>query len=116
MNQLLHIFPFQQIAVKLYEKDPSKLTSMDEPLPNVSTSSDLSDEEDSNLAGPDIKEEPVEVQEVGVAPNMTAGPGPPPGARQFPGHHLDRQSFSSVSGPEEPGTDSETVRRHQLSS
>ena len=112
----------QQIAVKLYEKDPSKLTSVDEPLPTVSTSSDLSDEEDSNLdsgpatARPDIKEEPVEVQEVGVAPNMTAGPGPPPGARQFPGHHLDRQSFSSVSGPEEPGTDSETVRRHQLCS
>ena len=43
----------QQIAVKLYEKDPSKLTSVDEPLPTVSTSSDLSDEEDSNLdAGP----------------------------------------------------------------
>ena len=41
---------------------------MDEPLPNVSTSSDLSDEEDSNLAGPDIKEEPVE-----IVPNITAG-------------------------------------------
>ena len=93
---------FQQIAVKLYEKDPSKLTSMDEPLPTVSTSSDLSDEEDSNLAVADIKEEPVE-----VVPNITAGtrstlvPVPP-------GH--DRQSLSSgVSGPEEHSTDSETV-------
>ena len=54
-------FPFQQIAVKLYEKDPSKLTSVDEAIPAVSTSSDLSDddeEEDSNLA--EIKEEPQE--------------------------------------------------------
>ena len=89
---------FQQIAVKLYEKDPSKLTSMDEPLPNVSTSSDLSDEEDSNLAGPDIKEEPVE-----IVPNITAGvrvagvPGPG-----------DRQSSHS-SGQDDPSTDSDTV-------
>lgn len=45
----------------MYEKDPSKLTSMVEPLPTVSTSSDLSDEEDSNLAVSDIKEEPVEI-------------------------------------------------------
>ena len=65
-------FPFQQIAVKLYEKDPSKLTSVDEAIPAVSTSSDLSDddeEEDSNLA--EIKEEPVE-----VVPNMSLAPPP----------------------------------------
>ena len=101
-----NIFPFQQIAVKLYEKDPSKLTSMDEPLPNVSTSSDLSDEEDSNLAGPDIKEEPVE-----VVPNITAGVRGSPSIRQAEaGPRLgDRQSYSS-SGQEDPSTDSDTVR------
>ena len=62
-------FPFQQIAVKLYEKDPSKLTSVDEAIPAVSTSSDLSDdeEEDSNLA--EIKADPVE-----VVPNMSLAP------------------------------------------
>ena len=64
-------FPFQQIAVKLYEKDPSKLTSVDEAIPAVSTSSDLSDdeEEDSNLA--EIKQEPME-----VVPNMSLAPPP----------------------------------------
>ena len=109
-----NIFNFQQVAVKLYEKDPSKLTSVDEPLPTVSTSSDLSDEEDSNLAAPDIKEEPVEP----VVPNMTVS-GPRPGAHQAPGHshhhphhhHHDRPgSFSSgMSGQEEQSTDSDTV-------
>ena len=66
-------FPLQQIAVKLYEKDPSKLTSVDEAIPAVSTSSDLSDdeEEDSNLA--EIKEEPME-----VVPNMSLAPPPEP--------------------------------------
>ena len=78
----------------MYEKDPSKLPSMDEPLPNVSTSSDLSDEEDSNLAGPDIKEEPVE-----IVPNITAG------VRTVVTG--DRQSYSS--GQDDPSTDSDTV-------
>ena len=73
---------------------------MDEPLPNVSTSSDLSDEEDSNLAGPDIKEEPVE-----IVPNITAGVRGSGGLRVVgPG---ERQSYSS--GQEDPNTDSDTV-------
>ena len=57
--------------MKLYEKDPSKLTSVDEAIPAVSTSSDLSDdeEEDSNLA--EIKQEPME-----VVPNMSLAPPP----------------------------------------
>ena len=78
---------------------------MDEPLPNVSTSSDLSDEEDSNLAGPDIKEEPVE-----VVPNITAGVRGSPSIRPAEtGPRLgDRQSYSS--GQEDPSTDSDTVR------
>ena len=77
---------------------------MDEPLPNVSTSSDLSDEEDSNLAGPDIKEEPVE-----VVPNITAGVRVSPSIRPAEaGPRLgDRQSYSS--GQEDPSTDSDTV-------
>ena len=99
----------------MYEKDPSKLTSMDEPLPTVSTSSDLSDEEDSNLAVSDIKEEPVE-----IVPNMTAvihdyivpnmiAPGSRQSSQPPPGHL--RQSFSSsgVSGHEDHSTDSDTV-------
>ena len=77
---------------------------MDEPLPNVSTSSDLSDEEDSNLVGPDIKEEPVE-----IVPNITAGVRGSPSMRPAEaGHRLgDRQSYSS--GQEDPSTDSDTV-------
>ena len=51
----------QQMAVKLYEKDPSKLTAMDEALPSLSTSSDISDDEEDSNAAPDIKEEPVDV-------------------------------------------------------
>ena len=75
-------FPFQQIAVKLYEKDPSKLTSVDEAIPAVSTSSDLSDdeEEDSNLA--EVKEEPME-----VVPNMSLAP--PPSSHQEAEHSTD---------------------------
>ena len=110
----------QQVAVKLYEKDPSKLTSMDEQIPTVSTSSDLSDEEDSNLGGVDIKEnslapvtikeEPMEVGQsvVEIVPNMTV---PPPRHAPPPGSSMDRQSCSSgLSGPEEQSTDSDTVR------
>ena len=88
---------------------------MDEPLPTVSTSSDLSDEEDSNLTVGDIKEEPVE-----VVPNMTAvthdsivpnmiAPGSRQSSQPPPGHL--RQSFSSscVSGHQDHSTDSDTV-------
>jgi hypothetical protein len=51
----------QQMAVKLYEKDPSKLTAADATLPAVSTGSDRSEDEDSNLpnAVSFIKEEPA---------------------------------------------------------
>merc|ERR1740128_1180413 len=81
----------QQIAVKLYEKDPSKLTSVDEAIPAVSTSSDLSDdeEEDSNLA--EIKQEPME-----VVPNMSLAP--PPEAE----HSTDSDTDSFKPGPLAP--------------
>ena len=70
------------MAVKLYEKDPSKLTSLEDGIPSLGAGSDLSEDEDSNPAPetglqqtqenlnlnpetvlhPDIKEEPgVEV-------------------------------------------------------
>jgi len=110
----------QQMAVKLYEKDPSKLTSMDEPLPTVSTSSDMSEDEDSNQA-PEIKEEPMEM--------MTSSPQPlsrpptnqteaqtslgrgvvwsePSNPSYLQGGLRERNSFSS--GHEDPSTDSET--------
>ena len=92
----------QQMAVKLYEKDPSKLTSIDEPLPNVSTNSDVSDDEDSNQAVTmtDIKEEPVEVVGQGKTGQYTSATTPQPGLP-------DRTSFSS--GQEDMQTDSETV-------
>ena len=82
--------------MKLYEKDPSKLTSIDEAIPAVSTSSDLSDdEEDNNLL--EIKEEPMET--VPVVPNMSLAPPSHPGLEA------------------EQSTDSDTVReksQHQL--
>ena len=36
------------MAVKLYEKDPSKLTSLEDGLPGLGVGSDLSEDEDSN--------------------------------------------------------------------
>jgi hypothetical protein len=99
------------MAVKLYEKDPSKLTAMDEPLPTVSTSSDISDDEDSSQAA-DIKEEPVDVTTVDEdAPPLgvpETSSRPIWAATAFPTPHLrERHSFSS--GQEDPSTDSETV-------
>lgn len=96
----------QQMAVKLYEKDPSKLTA--EPLPTLSNIDDDEDEdddeEDSNQAA-DIKEEPVDV--------TTVDENPPPivpdtsqavwAATAFPTPHL------LTSGQEDPSTDSDTV-------
>ena len=100
------------------------MTSMDEQIPTVSTSSDLSDEEDSNLGSMDIKEnsaapltikeEPMEVGQsvVEIVPNMTI---PPPRPAPPPGSSMDRQSFSSgLSGPEEQSTDSDTVRKFPI--
>lgn len=109
----------QQMAVKLYEKDPSKLTSMDEPLPTVSTSSDMSEDEDSNQA-PEIKEEPMEVtasspppvsrpsHQTGVQTSFGRAPGWPENTNPSyiqPGQR-ERNSFSS--SHEDPSTDSET--------
>ena len=97
------------MAVKLYEKDPSKLTAMDEALPNVSASSDISDDEDSNQAA-DIKEEPVDVTTVDDEPPLVAEATSRAvwGATAFPTPHLrERHSFSS--GQEDPSTDSDTV-------
>ena len=39
------------MAVKLYEKDPSKLTTLEDRVP-VNTGSDISEDEDSNPAPP----------------------------------------------------------------
>ena len=106
------------MAVKLYEKDPSKLTAMDEPLPNLSTGSDISDDEDSNQAiAADIKEEPLDVttvdEEPAAAPEAPrpvwgapGGPGGPGGGPGVAGPTRERHSFSS--GQEEP-SDSDTV-------
>eukprot|EP00092_Neocalanus_flemingeri_P003719 GFUD01003996.1.p1 GENE.GFUD01003996.1~~GFUD01003996.1.p1 ORF type:complete len:2148 (-),score=343.88 GFUD01003996.1:108-6551(-) len=109
----------QQMAVKLYEKDPSKLTSMDEPLPTVSTSSDMSEDEDSNQA-PEIKEEPMEIaasspqpvsrsaHQTGVQTSLGRGSGWP--ENNNPSYinigQSERNSFSS--SHEDPSTDSET--------
>merc|ERR1712062_47142 len=101
----------QQMAVKLYEKDPSKLTA--EPLPTLSNIDDDEDEdddeEDSNQAA-DIKEEPVDV--------TTVDENPPPivpdtsqavwAATAFPTPHL------LTSGQEDPSTDSDTETGHAL--
>ena len=103
------------MAVKLYEKDPSKLTAMDEALPSLSTSSDISDDEEDSNAAPDIKEEPVDVttvdeEETVAAPLAVRSPAPRAvwGATAFPTPHLrERHSFSS--GQDEPSTDSDTV-------
>jgi len=109
----------QQMAVKLYEKDPSKLTSMDEPLPTVSTSSDLSEDEDSNQA-PEIKEEPMDASPssppIAPRPNPQTAPQTSLGRvsgwpennnpMQLPVGLRERNSFSS--GHEDPSTDSET--------
>ena len=102
------------MAVKLYEKDPSKLTAMDEPRPNLATNSDISDDEESNQAvDVDVKEEPVDV--------VSVDDNPPPlvpdsqavfAATAFPTPHLrERHSFSS--GQDEPSTDSDTVRQRK---
>ena len=102
------------MAVKLYEKDPSKLTAMDEPRPNLATNSDISDDEESNQAvDVDVKEEPVDV--------VSVDENPPPlvpdsqavfAATAFPTPHLrERHSFSS--GQDEPSTDSDTVRQRK---
>ena len=110
---------FQQMAVKLYEKDPSKLTSLDEPLPAVSTSSDMSEDEDSNQA-PEIKEEPMEMTSSSSPPLSRPAPAPASLARGPPGHpaaatsHHERSSFSS--SHEDPSTDSETVSHSDSSS
>jgi len=101
----------QQMAVKLYEKDPSKLTSLDEPLPAVSTSSDMSEDEDSNQA-PEIKEEPMEMTVSSSPPLSRPTPAQsslargPPGPTAAPTSHHERSSFSS--SHEDPSTDSET--------
>jgi hypothetical protein len=109
------------MAVKLYEKDPSKLTSMDEPLPTVSTSSDMSEDEDSNQA-PEIKEEPMEVtasspppvsrpsHQTGVQTSFGRAPGWPENTNPsyIQAGQRERNSFSS--SHEDPSTDSETVR------
>merc|ERR1712223_1776895 len=104
----------QQMAVKLYEKDPSKLTAMDEPRPNLATNSDISDDEESKKAAVDVdvKEEPVDV--------VSVDDNPPPlipdsqavfAATAFPTPHLrERHSFSS--GQDEPSTDSDTDSGH----
>ena len=102
------------MAVKLYEKDPSKLTAMDEPRPNLATNSDISDDEESNQAvDVDVKEEPVDV--------VSVDENPPPlvpdsqavfAATAFPTPHLrERHSFSS--GQDEPSTDSDMVRQRK---
>ena len=103
------------MAVKLYEKDPSKLTAMDEPRPNLATNSDISDDEESSnqAVDVDVKEEPVDV--------VSVDENPPPlvpdsqavfAATAFPTPHLrERHSFSS--GQDEPSTDSDTVRRRK---
>ena len=103
------------MAVKLYEKDPSKLTAMDEPRPNLATNSDISDDEESSnqAVDVDVKEEPVDV--------VSVDDNPPPlvpdsqavfAATAFPTPHLrERHSFSS--GQDEPSTDSDTVRQRK---
>ena len=103
------------MAVKLYEKDPSKLTAMDEPRPNLATNSDISDDEESSnqAVDVDVKEEPVDV--------VSVDENPPPlvpdsqavfAATAFPTPHLrERHSFSS--GQDEPSTDSDTVRQRK---
>ena len=99
----------QQMAVKLYEKDPSKLTAMDEPRPNLSNNSDISDDEDSNQAA-DIKEEPVDVTTVDENPPLLVPDTSQAvwAATAFPTPHLrERHSFSS--GQDDPSTDSDTV-------
>ena len=105
------------MAVKLYEKDPSKLTAMDEPRPNLATNSDISDDEESSnqAVDVDVKEEPVDV--------VSVDENPPPlvpdsqavfAATAFPTPHLrERHSFSS--GQDEPSTDSDTVRQRKKS-
>ena len=98
------------MAVKLYEKDPSKLTSLDEPRPNLSNNSDISDDEDSNQAA-DIKEEPVDVTTVDENPPLLVPETSQAvwAATAFPTPHLrERHSFSS--GQDDPSTDSDTVR------
>ena len=100
----------QQMAVKLYEKDPSKLTAMDEPRPNLSNNSDISDDEDSNQAA-DIKEEPVDVTTVDENPPLLVPDTSQAvwAATAFPTPHLrERHSFSS--GQDDPSTDSDTVK------
>ena len=97
------------MAVKLYEKDPSKLTAMDEPRPNLSNNSDISDDEDSNQAA-DIKEEPVDVTTVDENPPLLVPDTSQAvwAATAFPTPHLrERHSFSS--GQDDPSTDSDTV-------
>jgi len=109
----------QQMAVKLYEKDPSKLTSMDEPLPTVSTSSDMSEDEDSNQA-PEIKEEPMEIvptspqpasrpnHQTGVQTSMGRGSGWSESSNPSYIHVGQRERNSFSSSHEDPSTDSET--------
>jgi len=104
----------QQMAVKLYEKDPSKLTAMDEPRPNLSNNSDISDDEDSNQAA-DIKEEPVDVTTVDENPPLLVPDTSQAvwAATAFPTPHLrERHSFSS--GQDDPSTDSDTETGHAL--
>merc|ERR1719361_2976466 len=104
----------QQMAVKLYEKDPSKLTSLDEPRPNLSNNSDISDDEDSNQAA-DIKEEPVDVTTVDENPPLLVPDTSQAvwAATAFPTPHLrERHSFSS--GQDDPSTDSDTETGHAL--
>ena len=99
------------MAVKLYEKDPSKLTAMDEPRPNLSNNSDISDDEDSNQAA-DIKEEPVDVTTVDENPPLLVPDTSQAvwAATAFPTPHLrERHSFSS--GQDDPSTDSDTVSK-----
>ena len=131
------------MAVKLYEKDPSKLTATDEVRPSVNTGSDISDEEDSNLESPEVKDEPFDASGQLPLPGTVSFPvqGTVPGtvslARidlagdQSGGYQkiagkrdsfrepitstraVDRNSYSS-SSHEDPSTDSENVRRKEL--
>ena len=130
------------MAVKLYEKDPSKLTATDEVRPSVNTGSDISDEEDSNES-PEVKDEPFDASGQLPLPGTVSFPvqGTVPGtvslARidlagdQSGGYQkiagkrdsfrepitstraVDRNSYSS-SSHEDPSTDSENVMHTEI--
>jgi len=62
------------MAVKLYEKDPSKLTTLEDRIP-ISTGSDISDEDDSNHGISDTKTDTkneAATTQAPAAPNVQA--------------------------------------------